>query len=42
LLPSVFGINLTLIFISRSTIFQYSREFLFSRLSNDRPLPPLC
>ena len=35
LLPSVFGINLTLIFISRSTIFQYSREFLFSRLSND-------
>ena len=42
LLPSVFGINLTLIFISRSTIFQYSRELLFSRLSNDRPLPPLC
>ena len=42
LLPSVFGINLTLIFISRSTIFQYSRELLFSRLTIERPLPPVC
>ena len=43
LLPSVFGINLTMIFISRSTIIQYSRELVFSDVfSHDRLLNPLA
>jgi hypothetical protein len=42
LLPSVFGINLTLIFISRSTIFQYSRELVSDAFSYDGLLNPLA
>ena len=33
MLPRIMGINLTLILISRSSLFQYSRKFLFAFLS---------